>query len=117
MYAGLRDATLQTGSKEAKEMLVKLTDWMIRLISKLSDDIFPPGFTCPAVLWIQLAALLFRIQDFHLLWLAFPCHSARYLQYHMLSEPREYFYSRFGLFRFRSPLLAESRLISFPRPT
>ena len=38
MYAGLRDATLQTGSKEAKEMLVKLTDWMIRLISKLSDE-------------------------------------------------------------------------------
>ena len=63
------------------------------------------------------AALLFRIQDFHLLWLAFPCHSARYLQYRTLSEPREYFYSRFGLFRFRSPLLAESRLISFPRPT
>lgn len=38
MYAGLRDATLQTGSKEAKEMLVKLTDWMIRLVSKLSDE-------------------------------------------------------------------------------
>ena len=37
IYAGLRDATLQTGNKEAKEMLVKLTDWMIRLVSKLSD--------------------------------------------------------------------------------
>ena len=34
-----------------------------------------------------------------------------------VSKPREYFYSRFGLFRVRSPLLAESRLISFPRPT
>ena len=32
-------------------------------------------------------------------------------------QPRKYFYSRFGLLRFRSPLLAESRLISFPRPT
>ena len=32
-------------------------------------------------------------------------------------QPREYFYSRFGLCRVRSPLLAVSRLISFPRPT
>ena len=69
---------------------------------------FPPGFTCPAVLWIQLAALLFRIQDFHLLWLAFPCHSARYLPYRALSEPQRYCYLWFGLFRVRSPLLAES---------
>ena len=35
----------------------------------------------------------------------------------MQSLPRKYFYSRFGLFRFRSPLLAESRLISLPPPT
>ena len=33
------------------------------------------------------------------------------------SLPRRYFYPRFGLFRFRSPLLAKSRLISFPPPT
>ena len=33
------------------------------------------------------------------------------------SEPGKYFYSPFGLFRFRSPLLTESLLISFPRPT
>ena len=33
------------------------------------------------------------------------------------SEPRRYYYLRFGLFRFRSPLLAKSRLISFPPPT
>ena len=33
------------------------------------------------------------------------------------SEPRRYFYPRFGLFHFRSPLLAESRLISLPPPT
>lgn len=38
IYAGLRDAYLQAGSEEAKEMLVKLTDWMIRLVSKLSDE-------------------------------------------------------------------------------
>ena len=33
------------------------------------------------------------------------------------SEPLEYYYSKFGLFRFRSPLLAESRLISLPPGT
>ena len=32
-------------------------------------------------------------------------------------QPLRYFYLRFGLCRFRSPLLAVSRLISFPRPT
>ena len=31
--------------------------------------------------------------------------------------PRMYFYSRFSLFRFRSPLLAKSRLISLPKGT
>lgn len=38
IYAGLRDAYLQTDSKDAREMLVKLTDWMLRLTSKLSDE-------------------------------------------------------------------------------
>ena len=33
------------------------------------------------------------------------------------SIPRKYYYFRFCLFRFRSPLLAESRLISFPPGT
>ena len=37
---------------------------------------FPPGFTCPAVLWIQLAAFSFRIRDFHSLWWTVPCPSA-----------------------------------------
>ena len=79
--------------------------------------IFPPGFTCPAVLWIQLADFGFRVRDYHSLWWTVPCPSANRHQYTTLSEPRKYFYSRFGLFRVRSPLLAESRLISFPRPT
>ena len=39
------------------------------------------------------------------------------LYFALRSLPREYFYSRFGLFRFRSPLLTESRLITFPPPT
>lgn len=37
-YAGLRDAYLYTGSQDAKEMLIKMTDWMIRLVSNLSDE-------------------------------------------------------------------------------
>ena len=78
---------------------------------------FPPGFTCPAVLWIQMAAQAFRVQDSHLLRLDFPFHSTKPLQCRILSEPRKYYYSRFGLFRVRSPLLTESQLISLPRPT
>ena len=27
--------------------------------------VFPPGFTCPAVLWIQLALSGFRLRDYH----------------------------------------------------
>lgn len=38
IYAGLRDAYLQTDNETAKEMLVKLTDWMLRLVSHLSDE-------------------------------------------------------------------------------
>lgn len=37
-YAGLRDAYLQTNNPDALEMLVKLTDWMLRLTSKLTDE-------------------------------------------------------------------------------
>lgn len=38
IYAGLRDAYLQAGSEEAKGMLIKLTDWMLRLVENLSDE-------------------------------------------------------------------------------
>ncbi|MFB6320018.1 beta-L-arabinofuranosidase domain-containing protein [Saccharicrinis sp. FJH54] len=38
IYAGLRDAYLFGGSEEAKEMLIKLTDWAIKLVSNLSED-------------------------------------------------------------------------------
>ena len=40
--------------------------------------IFPPGFTCPAVLWIPAAALRFRLRDSHPLWSAFPRRSASF---------------------------------------
>ena len=38
VYAGLRDAYLIGGKSEAKDMLIKLTDWMIGVVSTLSDD-------------------------------------------------------------------------------
>ena len=37
--------------------------------------VFPPGFTCPAVLWILLVSRRFRLHDSHILWCAFPCTS------------------------------------------
>ena len=42
---------------------------------------FPPGFTCPAVLWIQPAEFAFRLQGSHPLWLAFPHNSTILIQY------------------------------------
>lgn len=38
VFAGLRDAYLYAGSEEAKEMLIKMTDWVINLTSNLSDE-------------------------------------------------------------------------------
>lgn len=38
VYAGLRDAYLFAGSEMAKDMLVKMADWAINLVSGLSDD-------------------------------------------------------------------------------
>ena len=40
--------------------------------------IFPPGSTCPAVLWIQLADFLFHLRDYHSLWCDFPFTSIRF---------------------------------------
>lgn len=37
-YAGLRDAYLIAGKEEAKDMLIKLTDWAIDLTANLSED-------------------------------------------------------------------------------
>ena len=39
---------------------------------------FPPGFTCPAVLWILAVSFLFHIRDSHTLWSAFPHRSVRF---------------------------------------
>ena len=56
---------------------------------------FPPGFTCPAVLWILLVYFAFRLQDSHLLWFAFPHNSTRRCNTHCSPNPEDI--STFGL--------------------
>ena len=48
---------------------------------------FPPGFTCPAVLWIRIAQLRFRLQDSHLLRSTFPCRSTTLADTHFRPNP------------------------------
>ena len=68
--------------------------------------IFRQDITCPALLCVSLVLRSsFRIRGFHPLWPAFPSRSAN-------RRAKEY-----RLLPFRSPLLGESRLISFPAVT
>ncbi len=63
---------------------------------------FRQGFTCPALLKCHNAYL--PLKDYHLLWCDFPDASGLNVM-------------TTGLVRVRSPLLAESLLISFPPAT
>ena len=78
---------------------------------------FRQDFSCPDVLRILLALSKFRLQGFHLLCLTFPDNSTIHSDTLSQSLPRTYCYLRFGLLRFRSPLLSESLLFSFPPGT
>ena len=51
--------------------------------------VFPPGFTCPAVLWIPAASRHFRLRDSHLLWSAFPRRSTRWSGHDAGPNPRD----------------------------
>ena len=51
--------------------------------------VFPPGFTCPAVLWILAVLRHFRLQDSHLLWSAFPRRSTRWKDLDASPNPEE----------------------------
>ena len=67
---------------------------------------FRQDFTCPALLVVSLVPLLtFSVRGYHPLWPDFPDRSDK-------SRAK-----RYRLFRFRSPLLSESRLMSVPRAT
>ena len=59
----------------------------------------------------------FHLREFHPLRYTFPGISVSFLSSFSRSLPPTYFYIRFGLFRFRSPLLSESLLFSFPPGT
>src|SRR6218665_3299349 len=68
--------------------------------------VFRQDFSCPALLFFSSVPHSgFRVQGFHLLWPGFP---AGFANRHAISG---------WLFRFRSPLHSESRLMSFPRAT
>ena len=78
---------------------------------------FRQDFSCPDVLRITLARLRFRLRGFHPLCLTFPDNSTTFPDAISRSLPLKYYYLRFGLLRFRSPLLSESLLFSFPPGT
>ena len=68
--------------------------------------IFRQDYTCPALLVVHLVPQKsFPVRGYHPLWPDFPFRSSKSIA----NEHR--------LFRFRSPLLSESRLMSFPRAT
>ena len=49
---------------------------------------FPPGFTCPAVLWIQSQSFCFRLRASHPLWSTFPRTSANFHFFLTVRTPR-----------------------------
>ena len=76
---------------------------------------FKRGFTCPFLLGIQFKDNSFRIRDFHSLWCNIPAASPNLLTLLILSHnPLKI---EFRLVPFRSPLLRESLLLSFPLVT
>ena len=68
--------------------------------------IFRQDFSCPALLVVRsVPPIAFHLRGYHPLWPAFP---SRFAKSCAITD---------RLFRFRSPLLSESRLMSFPRAT
>ena len=77
---------------------------------------FAQDFTCPALLGIPLGVSGLRVPGCHRLWRAFPRRFGSTSDSHVaVPQPRPGKPDRFGLFPVRSPLLGESRLLSFPR--
>lgn len=86
-----------TGSLSVSQEYLALED---------GPPIFRQDFTCPALLYSRLVPQsAFLIRGYHPLWPDFPFRSDM-----QTAKTR-------GLLRFRSPLLSESRLMSFPRAT
>ena len=73
----------------------------------------PASHRIPRVRWysgFRPVFLMFHLQDSHLLRSAFPCSSVTCSILFVCPQPLGHCYPRFGLFRGRSPLLAESHL-------
>ena len=91
--------------------VLSLGGWSPRLhteFHELRATLVPSGRRCRC-----------RVRDCHPLWPAFPDRSANrpLCNSHVEARNPAEETPRFGLFRFRSPLLTESRLISFPAGT
>ena len=78
---------------------------------------FTQDFSGPALLRIPLVHTLVHLQGFHLMLLTIPGYSVSVYLLNVVLQPRNSTLSRFGLFPFRSPLLGESLLFSFPPGT
>ncbi len=82
----------------------------------------PPSFTrdytCPTLLGIPLGAVRVFLPGCHRLWRAVPGRFGLASCSHVaVPQPRWCKHPRFGLARFRSPLLSGSRLLSLPPGT
>ena len=76
---------------------------------------FPQDYTCPTVLGIPLGVSELRVPGCHRLWRIFPDRFGSLLHSHVaVPQPQRCKHPWFGLFPVRSPLLGESRLLSFP---
>lgn len=80
---------------------------------------FARGSTSTALLWVtERRARIFRLRGYHPVSRTFPGPSARPAFVNSVcSGPQPLPEGRFGLIRFRSPLLAESHLLSSPPGT
>ncbi len=78
---------------------------------------FTRNFTCSVLLGIQLGCFDFRLQDFHFLWCSFQLLRLISISPRCCPTTPRSETSWFGLFPFRSPLLRESLLFSFPPAT
>ena len=107
--------------------------WVVFSLTRWSSQI-PTGFLVPRGTWVPVpgSRSCFRLQGCYLLWLAFPDHSTSNAVCNSPTPMRRspvrshdtgcatlarLARRRFRLFPFRSPLLRESRLLSFPRGT
>ena len=77
---------------------------------------FTRNSTCSMLLGIRFDYFNFRLQDYHFLWVSIPTYSSNCPNL-LITVPLPLFRIKFRLLPFRSPLLRESFLLSFPPVT